>query len=46
MKYLSEFRDAELVKSGLAEIRRLITQPIAVANIRTGRACTVAPTML
>lgn len=37
MKYLDEYRDAELVKNGLAEIRRVVTRPWALMEICGGQ---------
>ena len=37
MKYLDEYRDAELVKRGLAEIRRIVTRPWALMEICGGQ---------
>lgn len=37
MKYLDEYRDAELVKKGLAEIRRIVTRPWSLMEICGGQ---------
>ncbi len=37
MKYLDEYRDAELVKNGLAEIQRVVTRPWALMEICGGQ---------
>jgi hydrogenase expression/formation protein HypD len=37
VKYLDEYRDAELVKNGLAELRRIVTRPWALMEICGGQ---------
>ena len=37
MKYLDEYRDAELVQKGLAEIRRIVTRPWSLMEICGGQ---------
>lgn len=37
MKYISEYRDAELVKGVLAEIKRTVSQPWVIMEICGGQ---------
>ncbi len=37
MKYLDEYRDAELVQNGLAELRRIVTRPWSLMEICGGQ---------